>query len=164
MPAVLLGTALAGCEADPHPVDRETAERVMAVLDGRSFRQFDPSVDGNPRKGVILEFHDGLSIWAQHAESGHAIDEWEIAASGYRVEWTGDASEITLHPTGIRSTQQFPVQCSDCVPAPGVSVSIKNVFERDAIAFRINDPNDVLPSPFPVFDSWTRFSEDEYFD
>ena len=39
---------------------------------------------------------------------------------------------------------------------------MKNVFDGDDIEFRINDPNDVLPLPFPVFKSWTQFNEDEY--
>ena len=30
--------------------------------------------------------------------------------------------------------------------------------------FKLNDPDKRLPSPFPVFKSWTKFREDEYFD
>ena len=43
----------------------------------------------------------------------------------------------------------------------GVSVSVRDFLRREAIAFRLNDPGGVLPSPFPVFDTWTRFIEDE---
>ena len=32
------------------------------------------------------------------------------------------------------------------------------------ISVKINDPEDNLPSPFPVFNSWTKFQEDEYFE
>ena len=60
--------------------------------------------------------------------------------------------------------RQFPDSCSDCIPTSGVSISIRNILDSDDIAFRINDPNDILPSPFPVFNSWTRFNEDEYFE
>ena len=120
--------ALPGCGGDPHPVDRETFERIVAELEGRSFRQFHPSVDGSPRRGVILDFHDGLSIWAQYFQSGHAVDEWEITADDYRIEWSGDAREIVLFPGGIASMQQFPDCCSDCVPRSGVSISVRDVF------------------------------------
>ena len=42
-----------------------------------------------------------------------------------------------------------------------MSVSVRDFLRREAIAFRLNDPGGVLPSPFPVFDTWTRFIEDE---
>ena len=42
-----------------------------------------------------------------------------------------------------------------------VSVSARNALDGE-IAFRINDPHSVLPRPFPVFGSRTRFVEDEY--
>ena len=157
-----VAAALAGCDTDPYPVDRETSERMASELEGRSFRQFDPSKDGSPRMAVILDFHDGLSIWGQYSRDGHAVNEWEIRAGDYRIEWTGDDSENVLVPLAVTSEQQFPRRCTDCVPTSGVSISVKNVFDGDDIEFRINDPNDVLPLPFPVFKSWTQFNEDEY--
>ena len=162
-------TTLAGCGGDRHsddlyPVDRETFERVTAELEGRSFRQFHPSVDANPGTGVILDFHDGFSMWAQYARDGRAVYEWEITADGYRVEWSGNVSELVLVPVDPTSIQQFPDSCSDCIPTSGVSISVRHVFDSDDIAFRINDPDNVLPLPFPVFTSWTRFDEDEYFE
>ena len=162
-------TVLAGCGGDRHsddlyPVDRETFERVTAELEGRSFRQFHPSVDANPGRGVILDFHDGFSMWAQYARDGRAVHEWEITADGYRVEWSGNASELVLVPADPTSMQQFPDRCSDCIPTSDVSISVRHLFDSDDIVFRINDPDRVLPSPFPVFTSWTRFDEDEYFE
>ena len=60
---ILLSTviALAGCgddsrSEDPYPGSREAFERVAAELEGRSFRQFHPSLDASPVKGVILDF------------------------------------------------------------------------------------------------------------
>ena len=156
--------ALTGCGSDSHPVDRGALERMAAELEGRSFRQFDPSVDASPSRGVILDFHDGFSMWAQYAEDGHAVYEWEIIADDYRVESTADGSAIVLFPVGVTSMQQFPHSCSDCIPTSGVSVSVRDVLDDDEIAFRINDPNNALPLPFPVFSSWTRFDEDEYFE
>ena len=161
---------LAGCGGDSrsedfYPVDRETFERVVAELDGRSFRQFDPSLDASPRRAVVLDFFDGVSMHAQFAQDDHAVYEWEISAGDYRIEWTGDASEIVLIPVRVTSVREFPrPSCSDCIAASGVSISIRNVFDPDDMAFRVNDPNDILPLPFPVFDSWTRFNEDEYVD
>lgn len=160
-------TALAGCGDGPHsddlyPVDRETFERVTAELEGRSFRQFHPSVDASPRRGVIIDFHDGFSMWAQYARDGRAVYEWEITADDYRIESSGDASELVLVPADVTSAQQFPDGCSDCIPTSDVSISVRHVFDSDEMTFRINDPDKVLPLPFPVFTSWTRFDEDEY--
>ena len=70
-------------------------------------------------------------------------------------------SAVTIHLIGPRSRQQLPVACEDCIATTGVSVSIRDVFDPERIAFRLNDPQGVLPPPFPVFDSWTRFREDE---
>ena len=156
--------ALTGCGSDSPPPDRETLQRMAAELEGRSFRQFAPSVDASPRRAVILDFHDGFNLWAQYAEDGHAVYEWEIIADGYRIESTADRSGIVLFPTGVTSMQQFPDSCSDCIPTLEVSVSVRDVLDEDEIAFRINDPNSALPLPFPVFGSWTRFDEDEYFE
>ena len=179
--AVLLAAlTLAGCGDDsrptngdppqpvdgnlPEPVDQEALDRMAAALEGRSFRQFQPSLDASPRRGVILDFHDGLRLWAQYAEDGHAVHEWEITADGYRVESTADGSGIVLIPEGVTTEQRFPDPCLDCVPTAGVSISVRDVLDADEITFRINDPDRVLPEPFPVFDSWTRFREDEIFD
>ena len=148
----------------PQPVGAVEEERIRAELDDRSFRQFDPGVDASPRRGVILDFFGPISIWAQYSEDGHAVDEWEIAADDYRIEATDDGSEVTIHLVDPRSTQQFPVECDDCIDTTGVSISIRNLFDAERIAFKLNDPNGVLPRPFPVFDSWTRFREDEIFD
>ena len=65
-------------------------------------------------------------------------------------------------PISPASMQQFPDRCSDCILTSGVSVSVRDFFDRDGISFRVNDPNSLLPLPFPVFGSWVRFDEDEY--
>ena len=145
--------------AQPAPTSEE--ERIKAELRDRSFRQFVPSVDADPRRGVILGFFGPMTIWAQYAEGDHALNEWEIAADDYRVELHGDASEITLHLDQPRSAQGLPTRCDDCVPTKDVSLSIRNVYDSERIEFRLNDPEGVLPAPFPVFGSWTRFVEDE---
>ena len=153
------------CSVVPaEPVSEAEESRIKSELDGRSFRQFEPHVDGNPRRGVIIDFHGGLSLWGQYAEDGHAVNEWEIVASDYRVEGAGDGSEITIHFLDPATRQQFPEECAGCIEMTGVSISVREIYDSERIAFRVNDPEGVLPLPFPVFDSWTAFREDEYFD
>ena len=60
------------------------------------------------------------------------------------------------------STQGLPTQCDNCIDTAGVSISLRNYEDKGSADIKINDPNNVLPSPFPVFDSWTEFREDEY--
>ena len=57
------------------PVDSDEAQLVKAELEDRSFRQFDPSKDANKRKAVILDFFDGVRLWAQYAEGNTALSE-----------------------------------------------------------------------------------------
>ena len=154
---------LSSCDgsAAGQPVTATEAERIKTELRGRSFRQFEPSIDSSPRKAVVLGFVDRVSLWAQYAEGDHAVHEWEIAANDYRIEQLGDTSEITIYFEDPRSVQTLPVSCDDCIQTEGVSISIRNVFDSDNLAFRLNDPTESLPSPFPVFQSWTRFTEDE---
>ena len=160
----LLLIVCAAC-AEVVPSDPLTALEVAAVkaeLADRSFRQFEPHVDGDPRKGVILDFFGPLSLWAQYAEGGHARNEWEIVADDYCVERAGSGQMVTLYPVAPRTWQQFPTECVACIDVTSVSVSVRNVFDPDRIAFRLNDPDGVLPLPFPVFAQWTEFREDEW--
>ena len=143
------------------PVDEAEEERIKAELDDRSFRQFEPSVDGNPRKGVVLSFFDKVSLWAQYAEGDQAVNEWEVFADDYRVERAGDSSEFTIYFREPTSVQEFPVKCTNCIPTSGFSISIRNVFDKEKIEFRLNDPENGFPRPVPVFESWTEFREDE---
>ena len=158
--AIALAAPACSSEGTFAPVTETEAAEIRAALAGRSFRQFDPSVDGSPRKGVVLDFHDGLGLWAQYSEGNHAIDEWEITSSEYRIEQS--SSEMRLHFTAPTSRRILATPCDDCIPDAGISISIQDVFEEDRIRFKLNDPDRVLPSPFPVFTSWTRFREDEF--
>ena len=146
------------------PVGEEEEARIRAELRDRSFRQFEPSRDGSPRKGVILDFFGPIGIWAQYAEGDLAVSEWEIAAENYRIERRGGSSEITIYLDQPGSERTLPTECDDCIPTEGVSISIRDVFDSDRTSFKLNDPSGVLPSPFPVFGSWTRFAEDEYME
>ena len=162
---VLLSTIVASCRGteEAQPVTQMEEERVKSALSDRSFRQFEPSVDASPRKGVILDFFNGMSLWAQYAEDAHAENEWEIIASDYSIEKHGDVSEITIHPVDPRAVQGLPTECDDCIEPVGISISIRNVLEDD-ISFKLNFPAGTLPPPFPVFDTWTTFLEDEYME
>ena len=52
------------------PMTASEVDSVKAELADRLFRQFEPHVDGDPRKGVILDFFGPLSLWAQYSEGG----------------------------------------------------------------------------------------------
>ena len=160
----LLLIACAACAelATSEPLTASEVDAVKAELADRSFRQFEPDVDGDPRKGVILDFFGPLSLWAQYAEGGRALNEWEIVADDYRVERAVYGQMVTLYPVAPRTLQQFPTECGGCIDVTSVSVSVRNVFDSDRIAFRLNDPDGVLPLPFPVFAQWTEFREDEW--
>ncbi len=144
--------------------DGDLTERVVAALQDRSFRQFDPSPDAGKRKAVILDFFSGIELWAQYAEGNHALVEWQIRADLYRVEGEPDGSEVTLYFVDPKGSQILPTECATCVGSKNVSISVMNVFDPERIAFKVNDPYGVLQSPFPVFNSWKRFGEDEIFD
>ena len=157
----LLAAWACDAAAPAGPVSGEEEMRIKAELQDPSFRQFEPSRDADRRKGVILDFFGPISIWAQYAEGGQAVNEWEILSDDYRIEGDGSGSEVTLYFERPRSMQTFPTECDNCIPADNVSISIRNVFDSDTISFKLNDPDGSLPLPFPVFQSWTSFSEDE---
>ena len=165
LPFVLTITCLtlSACLNNPlQPVSSEEEQRIKAELNDRSFRQFDPSKDADKRKGVILDFSNGVSLWAQYAEGMYALNEWEILSEDYRIEKAG--SEYRIYFEAPRSRQILPTACDNCIETTGISISIQNLFDSEKIRFRLNIDNDNLPRPFPIFESWTKFSEDEYFD
>ena len=153
------------CGGGPfQPLGEVDESRIKTELEGRSFRQFEPHVEGNPRRGAIIDFTGGLSLWAQYAKDGHAVNEWEITSSDYRIEKRSGEEAITVHFSEPMTRQQFPEECEGCIETTGVSISVRNVYDSERMALRVNDPDGVLPLPFPVFGSWTTFREDEYFD
>ena len=156
--ALAAGAMLGACTVSHQP-DPVAPEEVISELEGRSFRQFDPSLDGSPRKAVVLDFSDGMSLWAQYAEGDSAVHEWEIYADVVSVQVDGGVATLSMVAPGSRRV--LPSRCENCIRTDGVSVSVRNVSSREEIEFRLNDPHGDLPSPFPVFDTWTRFREDE---
>ena len=144
------------------PVDSNEEQLVKAELKARSFRQFEPSRDANKRKAVILDFFSGVGLWAQYAEGNTALSEWEILADDYSVEKSG--SEYRIYFDAPRSVQILPTQCDNCIGTSGISISIRDLFDSEKIRFKLNIDNDDFPRPFPIFESWTKFNEDEYFE
>lgn len=163
---ILISFVYMSCGNPLEPVDSEEEERVKSELKDRSFRQFDPSKDAGKRKGVILDFFDSegqiINLWAQYAEGETALNEWEIFANDYRVEKAG--SEYRIYFENPLSHQILPNECDNCIETERISISIRNLFDSEKIQFKLNDEDNILPSPFPVFKSWTNFNEDEYFD
>lgn len=150
------------CANPLEPVSSEEEDRVKAELKDRSFRQFDPSKDANKRKGIILDFFSGVELWAQYAEGGNALNEWSISTEGYRIEKAG--SEYRIYFEAPHSEQILPTQCDNCIETSGISISVQNLFDSEKIRFKLNISSDDFPRPFPIFESWTKFREDEYFD
>ena len=153
---------LSSCANPLQPVSREEEQLVKAELENRSFRQFEPSRDANKRKAVILDFFDGVRLWAQYSEDRTALSEWEIFSDDYRIENGG--SEYRIYFEAPRSAQILPTQCDNCIGTSGISISIRSPFDSEKIRFKLNIDNDDFPRPFPIFESWTKFKEDEYFD
>ena len=158
---LLVSVACGGSSSVNLSTEHELAKAKSELAD-RSFRQFDPHVDGDPRKSVVLDFFGPLSLWAQYAEGGHALNEWEIIADDYLVQPTATVREVRLILISPRTRQLLPSECENCIDATGVTIAVRNVLDPEKISFRIEDPHGVLPRPFPVFDEWTRFQEDEW--
>lgn len=150
------------CMNPLQPVSGDEEQRVKSELEDRSFRQFDPSKDADKRKTVILDFFNGVSLWVQYAEGMYAINEWEILSEDYRIEKAG--SEYRIYFEAPRSVQILPTACENCIETTGISISVRNLFNKEKIRFKLNIENDNFPRPFPIFESWTKFNEDEYFD
>ena len=58
---LLVAVACGGATSVNLSTEYEVA-RAKGELADRSFRQFDPHVDGSPRKGVVLDFFGPLSL------------------------------------------------------------------------------------------------------
>ncbi len=154
-------SAACGDSPAPEPVTPAEGAVVRDTLRDRSFRQFEPDRDASHRKGVVVDFLGQPTLWAQYAEGERAVSEWEVVADDYLIEKHSDTSTITIRFINPMASMILPTPCTDCIDAEGVSISIRDYADQGIAEFKINDPNDVLPSPFPVFGSWTEFSEDE---
>ena len=110
----------------------------------------------------MLNFFAGIELWAQYSENVTALNEWQILADDYRVEKLGSGYKIYFEAP--RSEQILPTECNNCIGTFGISISIRDLFDSERIQFKLNIENGNFPRPFPIFESWTKFKEDEYFD
>ncbi len=166
---VIIGVTIVACNSDDNatevfePTSAENADRIKLLMNNRSFRQFSPGVDASPRKGVVISFFSRedskLSLWAQFAEGNVAISEWEIKATAYEVLKNRDSEIYKFKFKGITTEQMLPNKCADCIPVDTISLLVQNPSDAEQIRFRI-ETNADLPSPYPIFTSWTKFSED----
>ena len=168
-PPLLLATTIAcgdptvpGDEYDWVDVGQEEEAMIKAVLANRSFRQFDPSRDGDPRKAIVIDFHGGLAMWAEFAEDGRATDEWEVSEDSYWIQRAAGRYDIyRLNFSRPRVRRTLPEECEDCIDVSGLAILVRDYGNAARINFILVDADGNLPLPFPVFHSWTRFEEDE---
>lgn len=57
--------------------------------------------------------------------------------------------------------QALPEPCADHIPTAVLSLCFRNLVDSEGTSFGLNEIEDGLPPPFPVFASWTRISEDQ---
>lgn len=134
---------------------------VKAELKGRVFQQYDPSRTGDPRKSIVLDFHKGLSVWAQHSEGGAPASEWRARHDYYWVEKAHGHPVYRFdfrNPTVERLVPE-PKDSLDVPDVTGLIVLVRDYFKEDEIQFALVDSVGHLPPPFPVFAAWTRFME-----
>ena len=143
------------------PLSAEEAEHVKTALNKRSFRQFDPALDARKRKAIVLDFSDGIQLYAQYTEDKTALNEWEISAKEDHIEKAGTV--YRLHCKDPRVIQILPKQPDKQIQIRNLSISIRNLFDKQTIQFKLNPGANRFPLPFPVFESWTRFREPKVF-
>ena len=168
--APLLLTAVAlGCSVPVDPpqyrwwfLDIGEIAHFEDVMNGRVFRQSDPSADAMQRKTVEIRFRGGgLAVKAQQLEGGQVVAEWSVSGPGYWIEKAVDQAIHKLHISGAVVERTRPEGCTDCIDVRGMSVLIHRYHLDDDLKFALWDSIGHLPPPFPVFESWTSFEEIE---
>lgn len=166
---LLLTAAVLGCSFEVDPtrfswnfLDIGEIQRLESTMNGRVFRQSDPSADAVERKTVEIDFRGGgLAVRAQQLEGGQVVAEWSVSGPVY---WIEKAVEQAIHKLHIRNgvvERTRPEECTDCIDVRGMSVLIRRYHLDDDMRFVLWDSIGHLPPPFPVFQSWTSFEEIE---
>ena len=142
-------------------VSQQQAAAVKAELKGRVFQQFYPSRTGDPRKSVVLDFHKGLSVRAQHLEGGVPTSDWKAYQDFYWIEKAHGhpVYRFDLRNPTVERLVPEPKDRLDVPDVAGLSVLVRDYFKEDEIQFALADSAGHLPPPFPVFADWTRFME-----
>ena len=110
----------------------------------RSFRQFQPSKNGYPGKAVILDFSNGLSLWAQYAQDDRDINKWEILAERYGFDGEPGDTTFTIFFDKPYTRQELPTTGDGCKESARFSIivelseeertrllNLKNTFRND---------------------------------
>ncbi|MCY3808267.1 MAG: hypothetical protein OXG58_02330 [Gemmatimonadetes bacterium] len=166
---LLLAAAVLGCNVPVRPLDYSwefldipEIQRLESTMNGRAFRQSDPSADAVHRKTVEIDFRRGeLAVRARQLEGGQVVAEWSVSGPVY---WIEKAVEDAIHKLHIRNgvvERTHPEECTDCIDVRGMSVLIHRYHLDDELRFALWDSIGHLPAPFPVFQSWTSFEEIE---
>lgn len=165
--AFLLPVSLSSCDNPLKPelfswqlVSPQDASRVKAHLDGRVFRQSDPSQNAETRKSIVVDFTDGLSLRAQYTEGGNTVDDWSVRQDFYWLEKAHGEPVYRFDWRNPIVRRLLPKECEDCIDTSGLTVLVRDYFKKDEILFALWDSAGQVPSPLPVFESWTRFVED----
>jgi len=164
--ALLVPVSLSSCD---NPLDfdfswqlvsPEDAARVTSHLSGRVFRQSDPSRNAETRRSIVIDFNDGLSLRAQYTEGGTTVDDWRVWQDFYWMEKAHGEPVYRFDWRNPNVQRTLPKECEDCIDTSGLIVLVRDYFKKDEILFALWDSAGHMPSPFPVFEDWTRFVED----
>lgn len=143
-------------------VDLEEAAQVSAHLKSRVFWQRDGPGDARSLKRIVIDFRDGLSVEARHSVGGEVVDEWKVFQNDYY--WIERAHGHPIYRFDFtRPTVErlVPEDGGDPVDPEGLMILVRDYGRNEEIRFALQDSAGALPSPFPVFERWTRFVEDD---
>lgn len=140
-------------------ISAEDKYEIQYTLEGQNFLRYEPNEAARNKKAVRIDFSDGLYFAATQWENDIAVHDWSIRSRRYSVERSTHGSRIKIYFVESTSRVKLPHACQNCLDTSGVSISVRDVFDSEKIRFKINDPDNNLPPPFPLFHSWTQFPE-----
>ena len=165
--AFLLPVSLSSCDSPLDPdvfswqlVSPQDAAHIKSHLSGRVFRQSDPSRNAETRSSIVIDFNDGLSLRAQYAEGGNIVDDWRVWDDFYWLEKAHGEPVYRFDWLNANVERTIPEEREDRIDPSGLVVLVRDYHKKDGILFALWDSAGRMPSPFPVFDNWTRFVED----
>lgn len=142
-------------------VDPTEAAHVTSHLKSRVFWQRDGPRDAEHLKRIVLDFRDGLSVEARYSVGGEVVDEWKVFQDYYWIEKAHGHPIHRFDFTRPTVERLVPEGGGDPIDPDGLMVLVRDYGRQAHIQFAVLDSAGVLPAPLPVFDSWTRFVEDD---